>query len=112
VCLLDVPGAPRTGHWELVRHYRGPEALTALRLTAGEEAAQAGALGCLARSGGRLVLGGYSGVGALACELARQITGPGMRPPLVVVGGACGDPDGPRSLASALRQASASAARR
>ncbi|MGN5376797.1 condensation domain-containing protein [Streptomyces lasalocidi] len=34
VCLLDVPGAPRTGHWELVRHYQGPEALTALRLTA------------------------------------------------------------------------------
>ncbi|MFI7406897.1 condensation domain-containing protein [Streptomyces sp. NPDC049541] len=111
VCLLDVPGAPRTGHWELVRHYRGPEALTALRLTAGEEAAQAGPLGTLARSPGRLVLGGYSGAGALACELARQVTGPGVRPPLVVVGGACDDPDGPRSLANALQRASASACR-
>jgi hypothetical protein len=111
VCLLDVPGAPRTGEQELVRHYRGPEALSALRLTAGRRAAQADALARLARSSGRLVLGGYSGAGALACELARQITGPGVRPPLVVVGGADDDPDGPRSLASALQRASASAAR-
>jgi non-ribosomal peptide synthetase component F len=111
VCLLGVPGAPRTGEQELVRHYRGPEALTALRLTAGRQAAQADALAHLARSSGRLVLGGYSGAGALACELARQITGPGVRPPLVVVGGAGDDPDGPRSLASALQRASASAAR-
>ncbi|MGW2649307.1 condensation domain-containing protein [Streptomyces sp. NPDC001393] len=111
VCLLDVPGAPPTGHWELVRHYQGPEELTALRLTAGEQAAQAGALGALARSHGRLVLGGYSGTGAVACELARQVTGTGARPPLVVVGGACDDPQGPRSLANALQRASASAAR-
>ncbi|RPF24803.1 condensation domain-containing protein [Streptomyces sp. TLI_185] len=107
VCLVDVPGAPRTGHGELVRHYRGPEALLALRLTAGEDAAPAVALGRLARSPGRLVLGGYSGAGALACELARQVTAPGMRPPLVVVGGAGDDPDGPRSLARALQRASA-----
>ncbi len=112
VCLVDVPGAPRTGHWELVRHYRGPEALTALRPTAGAEAAaSAVALGRLARSRGRLVLGGYAGAGALACELARRITGFGARPPLVVVGGTCDDPDGPRVLAGALQEASASAAR-
>ncbi|MEU8975729.1 condensation domain-containing protein [Streptomyces monashensis] len=109
VCLLDVPGAPRTGHGELVRHYRGPEALTTLRLTPG---AQAESLARPARSRGRLVLGGHSGTGALACELARQLTGPGVRPPLVVVGGAWDDPDGPRRLAGALRRASASAARR
>ncbi|WP_262064377.1 condensation domain-containing protein [Streptomyces sp. STR69] len=115
VCLLDAPGAPHTGQQEqeqeLVRHYRGPEALTALRLTAGRQAAHTDALTRLARSSGRLVLGGYSGAGALACELARQITGPGVRPPLVVVGGAGDDPDGPRSLARALQRASASAAR-
>ncbi|MCT9011763.1 peptide synthase condensation domain-containing protein, partial [Streptomyces rhizosphaerihabitans] len=105
------PGAPRTGHGELVRHYRGPEALTALRHTVGEEAARAGALAGLARSCGRLVLGGYSGAGALACELARQVTGFGVRPPLVVIGGACDDPQGPRTLVGALRRASASAAR-
>ncbi|MGW3176829.1 condensation domain-containing protein [Streptomyces sp. NPDC001153] len=110
VCLVDVPGAPRTGHWELVRHYRGPEALTALRLVSGGDTATAGALGRLARSRGRLVLGGYSGAGALACELARHVTGPGVRPPLVVVGGTCDDPDGPRGLARALQEASASPA--
>ncbi|MFG3207865.1 condensation domain-containing protein [Streptomyces sp. NPDC048192] len=111
VCLLDVPGAPRTGHRELLRHYRGPEALTALRVTTGGETAQTGALAALARSCDRLVLGGYSGAGALACALAHQVTGPGVRPPLVVVGGACDDPDGPRTLASALQRAGASAAR-
>jgi hypothetical protein len=111
VCLLGVPGAPRPGHRELVRHYRGPEALTELRLTAGEEAAGARALDRLARSGGRLVLGGYSGAGALACALAQQVTGAGVRPPLVVIGGTADDPDGPGRLAAALRRASASAAR-
>ncbi|MGC4984723.1 condensation domain-containing protein [Streptomyces sp. DT193] len=111
VCLIDAPGAPRTGHRELLRHYRGPEALTTLRLTTGRQAAQADVLARLARSSGRLVLGGYSGAGALACELARQITGPGVRPPLVVIGGDDHDPDGPRRLASALQRASASAAR-
>ncbi|MEU9137030.1 condensation domain-containing protein [Streptomyces sp. NPDC048404] len=111
VCLLDAPGAPHSGHRELVRHYRGPEALTALRLTAGRQDAQADVLARLARSAGRLVLGGYSGTGALACELARQVTGPGVRTPLVVVGGDDHDPGGPRSLARALQRASASAAR-
>ncbi|MEU2930639.1 condensation domain-containing protein [Streptomyces sp. NPDC007251] len=107
VCLVEVPGAPRTGHRELVRHYRGPEALTALRPTAGGDAAPPVALGRLARPPGRLVLGGYSGSGALACELARHVTEPGTRPPLVVVGGAGDDPDGPRGLARALQRASA-----
>jgi hypothetical protein len=111
VCLIDAPGAPRTGHRELLRHYRGPEALTALRVTTGRQAAQADVLARLARSSGRLVLGGYSGAGALACELARQVTGPGVRPPLVVIGGDDHDPGGPRRLASALQRASASAAR-
>jgi hypothetical protein len=111
VCLIDVPGAPRTGHWELVRHYRGPEALMTLRFL-GQDAVPAGALAGLARSRGRLVLGGYSGAGAVACALVRQVTGPGVRPPLVVVGGACDDRDGPRVLARALQEASASPARR
>ncbi|MFE9837954.1 condensation domain-containing protein [Streptomyces sp. NPDC005551] len=111
VCLLDVPGAPRTGHDEVVRHYRGPEALTALSLTAGRHSDHAAALGALARSHGRLVLGGYSGTGALACELARHLTRPGVRPPLVVVAGAGHGPDAPRTLAGALQQASASARR-
>lgn len=111
VCLLDAPGAPRTGHRELLRHYRGPEALTALRPTAGRLPAQAETLARLARTAGRLVLGGYSGTGALACELARQVTRAGVRPPLVVVGGPDDDPHAPRGLAHALQRASASAAR-
>ncbi|MFE1288228.1 condensation domain-containing protein [Streptomyces sp. NPDC058751] len=111
VCLLDVPGTPPTGHRELVRHYRGPEALTALRLSAGLLPAHARRLARLARSSGRLVIGGYSGTGALACELARQVTGQGARPPLVVIAGTGDDPGGPRSLAGALQRASAVAAR-
>ncbi|MET8859608.1 condensation domain-containing protein [Streptomyces sp. NPDC004579] len=111
VCLLDTPGAPHTGHRELLRHYRGPETLTALRPTAGPPAARTDALVRLARAGGRLVLGGYSGTGALACELAHQVTLAGVRPPLVVVGGPDGDPHAPRGLAAALQRASASAAR-
>ncbi|MGW3917221.1 condensation domain-containing protein, partial [Streptomyces sp. NPDC005070] len=111
VCLLDTPGAPHTGHRELLRHYRGPEALTALRPTAGPPPAQADVLARLARAGGRLVLGGYSGTGALACELAHQVTRAGVRPPLVVVGGPDDDPHAPRGLADALQRAGASAAR-
>ncbi|MEU6556621.1 condensation domain-containing protein [Streptomyces sp. NPDC046915] len=108
VCLVDVPGAPRTGHWELVRHYLGPEALTALRLTAAEGGPRAAAaLGALARSGTRLVLGGYSGAGALACELARRVAAQDVPPPLVVIGGGPDDPDGARHLAHALRAACA-----
>lgn len=108
VCLVDVPGSPRTGHWELVRHYPGPEALTALRLTAAEGGPRAAAaLGALARSGARLVLGGYSGAGALACELARQVAAHDVPPPLVVIGGGPDDPDGARHLARALRAACA-----
>ncbi|MEV6019571.1 peptide synthase condensation domain-containing protein [Streptomyces sp. NPDC051997] len=111
VCLLDVPGAPRTGHRELIRHYRGPEALTALRLSAGRHTDHTDALARLARGGGRLVLGGHSGTGALACELARQLTAAGVRPPLVVVGGAHDDPGAPRHLAEVLHRAAARAAR-
>ncbi|MFF3469215.1 condensation domain-containing protein, partial [Streptomyces sp. NPDC002619] len=108
VCLVGVPGAPRTGHGELVRHYRGPEALTALRLTAaGDGARAAAAIGTLARSGNRLVLGGYSGAGALACELARHVTATDVRPPIVVVGGSPEDAQGARGLAETLRDVSA-----
>ncbi|MEU5599874.1 condensation domain-containing protein [Streptomyces sp. NPDC020298] len=107
VCLVDVPGAPRTGHWELVRHYRGPEALTALRLTAAEGGPRAAAaLGALSRSGTRLVLGGYSGAGALACELARLVAAHAVPRPTVVIGGGPDDPDSARNLARALRDAS------
>lgn len=109
VYLVDVPGAPRTGHWELVRHYGGPEALTALGLTTPEGAARtAGSLAApAARSGRRVILGGYAGAGALACELARHIAESDVRPPLVVIGGSPGDPACTRALAELLRELSA-----
>ncbi|MFE7174410.1 condensation domain-containing protein [Streptomyces sp. NPDC057616] len=111
VCLIDVPGAPRTGHGELVRHYRGPEALTAWRAAGVADGAPAAALARLARAPGRLVLGGYSGAGALACELARHAARHATRPPLVVIGGSTDDADGARTLARALRRAGAPPAR-
>jgi hypothetical protein len=109
VCLIDVPGAPRTGHGELVRHYHGPEALTALRLTAAEDGARVAAAlgGGSGRDGRRLVLGGYSGSGALACALARHLTASGVRPPRVVIGGAPGDTAATRGLARTLQEVSA-----
>ncbi|MFJ9544000.1 condensation domain-containing protein [Streptomyces sp. NPDC101225] len=111
VCLVEVPGAPRTGHAELVRHYRGPEALTVLGAGGAADGRPSAALSRLARAPGRLVLAGYSGAGALACELARHAARFTARPPLVVVGGSGDDADGARTLARALQQAGTPPAR-
>ncbi|RSS58214.1 hypothetical protein EF918_33400 [Streptomyces sp. WAC06614] len=55
-------------------------------------------------------LGGYSGAGALACEIAERIAAHGWHPPLVAVGGAAdGGPAAVRALARILRTATAGA---
>jgi hypothetical protein len=108
VCIVDAPGARPGAHHELLRHYRGPSALSALRTTPDATPdAGAGALAALARFGDRLVLGGYSGAGATACELARRLTAHGARPPLVVIAGAGEDGPAARDLARALHEAGA-----
>jgi hypothetical protein len=66
ICLIAAPGAPDAWYRGLVRCYDGPEALFVLRASANVPRGGAAALGPLAGPGGRLVLGGFSGAGALA----------------------------------------------
>ncbi|MEU6381110.1 condensation domain-containing protein [Streptomyces sp. NPDC046909] len=107
LCLVAAPGAPDAWHHALVRSYDGPEALFVLRASAADvPGAAAAALGPVAGPGGRLVLGGFSGAGAIAYELARHLVAEGGASPLVVLGSG-EDEDGARELARALREAAA-----
>ncbi len=106
ICLIAAPGAPDAWYRGLVRCYDGPEALFVLRASANVPRGGAAALGPLAGPGGRLVLGGFSGAGALAYEIARHCVAAGRTPPLVVLGSG-EDDDGARELARALRRAAA-----
>ncbi|MCX5096762.1 condensation domain-containing protein [Streptomyces sp. NBC_00365] len=87
ICLIPPPGAP-VSCYDLVAHtYPGPQELLVLATGAdGAEAARA-ALG----TGRPLLLGGFSGAGVLACDLARRIAADGGRPPRVVLAGAAVD---------------------
>ncbi|MET7685494.1 condensation domain-containing protein [Streptomyces sp. NPDC005423] len=106
VCVVDAPGAPPPAHRELLRHCQGPQALSVLRAGGGEAAltAAAHALAAAARSGPRLVLAGYSGAGALACELAARLAAHGARTPLVVISGGTDHDTAARTLAHALHE--------
>ncbi|WP_329169340.1 condensation domain-containing protein (plasmid) [Streptomyces sp. NBC_01267] len=128
VCLVG-PSGPGDGHDdrhdELVGCYPGPQALAVLR----GHPDQAGAALCPsvgspvgplmdppagspagspAGTTGPLVLGAFSGSGALACELARSLASHYGRPPLVVLGteGTAGDgvADFARHLAAAAER--------
>lgn len=103
VCLVAAPGAPEGWYRGLVRCYDGPEALYVLRAPA--DTLRGGAA-LVAGQGGRLVLGGFSGAGAIAYEIARRLVAAGRTPPLVVLGGGEGG-DGARELARALTRAAA-----
>ncbi|MFF3941624.1 condensation domain-containing protein [Streptomyces phaeofaciens] len=104
ICLVAAPGAPDTWCHGLVRCYDGPEALFVLRVSADGPRGGAAALGPVAGPGSRLVLGGFSGAGAIAYEIARHLVAAGRTPPLVVLGSG-EDDDGARELARALREA-------
>lgn len=53
-----------------------------------------------------LLLGGFSGAGARACDIARRIAADGHRPPRVVLAGATADEwERARELAAALNAA-------
>ncbi|MCW8384452.1 condensation domain-containing protein [Streptomyces justiciae] len=89
VCLVPPPGAP-PGCYDLVAHaYTGPRRL--LVLTAGTDTDRARSALAALPGGRQLVLGGYSGAGALACDLARHLAADGDRPPRVVLAGASTD---------------------
>ncbi|MGW1278672.1 condensation domain-containing protein [Streptomyces tsukubensis] len=104
ICLVAAPGAPADWCRALLHAYDGPEALFVLR-TPADVPRGAAALAPVTGPGSRLVLGGFSGAGAIAYEIARRLAAAGRTPPLVVLGGA--DGDGVRELARALRQAAA-----
>ncbi|MFD8416639.1 condensation domain-containing protein [Streptomyces sp. NPDC059650] len=107
VCLIPPPGAPEDCYARAARLYPGPEALATL--TGPADAADfLTALRPALATGEPLVLGGFSGAGALACEIAERIAAHGWYPPLVVIAGtADGGPDSARSLTRALTTAAA-----
>ncbi|MET9735949.1 condensation domain-containing protein [Streptomyces sp. NPDC006458] len=105
ICLIPPPGAPGNCYDLLAHTYPGPQEL--LVLTTGIDAAwpDLAALG----SGRSVLLGGFSGAGALACDIARRIAADGGRPPRVVLAGAATDgAQRARDLSDALRTATGS----
>ncbi|MET8944922.1 condensation domain-containing protein [Streptomyces sp. NPDC004542] len=104
ICLVTAPGAPEAWYRGLVRCYDGPEELVVLRASAAVTRHGAAALAPVAGAGGRLVLGGFSGAGAVAYEIARHLADAGRDSPLVVLGSG-EDDDGARRLARVLREA-------
>ncbi|MGW4025236.1 condensation domain-containing protein [Streptomyces sp. NPDC005009] len=105
ICLIAAPGTPDAWWRGLVRCYAGSEALFVLRASP-DVRGGAAALGPLVGQGGRLVLGGFSGAGAIAYEIARHLMAAGRTSPLVVLGGG-EDDDGARELARVLEQVAA-----
>ncbi|WP_329374978.1 condensation domain-containing protein [Streptomyces sp. NBC_01483] len=104
ICLIPPPGAPATCYDLLTHTYAGPEEVLVLAADAD------GAQHALAAHGtGRLLLlGGFSGAGALVCDLARRIAADGGRAPRVVVAGGSADKrERARELARALQEAAA-----
>ncbi|MFE7842525.1 condensation domain-containing protein [Streptomyces sp. NPDC057474] len=105
VHLVHPPGGQVACYAQLAHCYPGPEALVGIRdprvddpqptYLSTEELAEhyLQALGPVLESGERIVLGGFSGGGVIAYEIAQRITRAGGRPPLVVMVDA-GAPDG------------------
>ncbi|QDY75201.1 condensation domain-containing protein [Streptomyces qinzhouensis] len=104
ICLIPPPDAPTTCYGPLSDLYSGPQELLVLDAGAGADDAR----DALAAHGadGPLLLGGFSGAGALACDLARRIAEDGGRPPRVVLADTASDEqERARDLARALRDA-------
>ncbi|MDN0197925.1 condensation domain-containing protein [Streptomyces sp. S.PNR 29] len=111
ICLIAPPGYDDSRHSALARHYTGPEAVTTLRADVARLPLLLTALQPLLQAGEPLILGGFSGAGALACELARHLAADLGHAPLVVLGadhddaGGAGDDGRLRDLAHALHTA-------
>ncbi|WP_405624824.1 condensation domain-containing protein [Streptomyces sp. NBC_00016] len=104
ICLVPPPGAATTCYDLLPHTYAGPQEL--LVLTAGAGAEDAGPALAARAAGLPLLLAGFSGAGALACDIARRIGADGGRPPRVVLAGAFEDERARAlALARALRDA-------
>ncbi|MER5870624.1 condensation domain-containing protein [Streptomyces sp. NPDC002044] len=114
ICLLPPPEAPPGCYDALAAAYPGPQALATLRPPADARTVLAALRPALAR-GEPLLLGGFTGAGTLACEVAERIASHGWHPPLVVIGAAtpatAGGPDPVRALALTLETAAAATAR-
>ncbi|RII13416.1 Linear gramicidin synthase subunit D [Streptomyces sp. YIM 130001] len=105
IYLVHPPGGQVACYAQLAHSYEGPEALVGIRdprvndpepeHRTAEQLAEhyLQALRRLLDAGERIVLGGFSGGGVIAYEMARQIAAEGYRPPLVVMVDA-GAPDG------------------
>ncbi|MFD7941267.1 condensation domain-containing protein [Streptomyces sp. NPDC059755] len=104
ICLVPPPGAAATCYDLLPHTYAGPQEL--LVLTAGAGGEDAGPALAARAAGLPLLLAGFSGAGALACDIARRIAADGGRPPRVVLAGAFEDERARAlALARALRDA-------
>ncbi|MCX5367452.1 condensation domain-containing protein [Streptomyces sp. NBC_00124] len=102
ICLVPPPGTPATCYDLLSRAYTGYDELLVLTTDAD------GAHSALAAHGtGRyLLLGGFSGAGSLACDIARRIAADGGPQARVVVAGvSADDQERARELARALKNA-------
>ncbi|MEU8578673.1 condensation domain-containing protein [Streptomyces asoensis] len=104
ICLIPPPGAG-AGCYDLLPHtYPGPQEL--LVLTTGTGAEDAGPALSAHTAGRPLLLGGFSGAGVLACDIAGRIAAGGGRPPRVVLTGAStGERERSLALARALTDA-------
>ncbi|MFJ3421982.1 condensation domain-containing protein, partial [Streptomyces sp. NPDC086082] len=115
ICLLSPPGAPPTCYDQLPPAYSGPQELLLLTDTGnGTGVTDTGAAALAARTAGRpLLLAGFSGAGAAACDLAHRLTtttdGDGGRraPRVVLTPAPPGVHERARLLARALQDATA-----
>ncbi|WP_405743286.1 condensation domain-containing protein (plasmid) [Streptomyces sp. NBC_00028] len=102
ICLIPPPGTPATCYDLLSRAYTGSDELLVLTTDADSAHAALAAHG----TGRHLLLGGFSGAGGLACDLARRIASDGgPRARVVVAGVSADDQERARELARALKNA-------
>ncbi|MFE4263107.1 condensation domain-containing protein [Streptomyces sp. NPDC056883] len=98
ICLVPPPGTPAGCYDLLARTYSGPEELLVLTVD-GDGGPLPGLPDLAALGAGRpLLLGGFSGAGSLACDIARRIAADGGRPPRVVLAGAVSADERERAL--------------
>ncbi|MFJ3203738.1 condensation domain-containing protein [Streptomyces sp. NPDC086989] len=107
VLLVPPPQAPDDCYAAVARAHRGPQALVTLDAPAGATACLA-ALRPLLSEAEPLLLGCFSGGGAVAYEVAERIGAQGWRAPLVSIGGSA---DGSRASARDLARALSAAIR-
>ncbi|MFE0605466.1 condensation domain-containing protein [Streptomyces sp. NPDC058892] len=105
ILLVPPPAAPDGCYDALVQAYPGPEALTTVTAPTDTRTCLAAVRPALA-AGEPLLLGGFSGGGSVAYEVAQRIAAHGWQPPLVAIAGtADGSSASVRDLARTLTAA-------